>query len=330
MKNLLIAGLALTAAPLYAETLNIYTSREPELIQPVLDQFTESTGVKTEIVYLKEGLIERLEAEGDRSPADLVITVDIANLSAIEETGVTALLSSEIIDSMPAEYRDEDAHWVGLTKRARIAYASNDRVAEGEISTYEDLADEKFEGRICSRSGLHNYNVALTSAMIVHHGEEYTKTWLEGVQNNLAKSPEGNDRAQAKAIWAGECDIALGNTYYLGLMENDPEQQEWVSSIYPIFLTFEDSGTHINLSGVSLLRSSKQPEIATQLIDYLLTDGQEMFAEINNEYPVNPDYQASALVQSWGELNADTTSLTEIAYERSNAIELIQEVDFDR
>ncbi len=329
MKYFILSLLTLTAAPLQAETINIYTSREPSLIQPVLDDFSAKTGIETAVVFLNEGLVERLEAEGERSPADLVITVDIANLSAIDATGVTQPLQSEVIDTLPELYRDPDGQWIGLSKRARIAYASNERIAEGEIATYEELADPKFAGRVCSRSGLHNYNIALTSAMIEHHGAEQTKSWLAGLKSNLAKSPEGNDRAQAKAIWAGECDIALGNTYYLGLMSQDPEQREWMDAIHPIFLKFDDGGTHINLSGVSLLKSSRNPDLAAKLVDFLLTDGQQAFAELNNEYPVNPDYQPSQLVQSWGTLDADKEPLSAIAAQRALAVELTQEVDFD-
>lgn len=315
---------------LQADLLRVYSSREPALLAPVFDAFHEKTGHEVEAVYLKDGLIERLKAEGERSPADLVITVDIANLQAIVDSGVTKPMTSDIIASMPAEYRDEAGEWVGLTRRARIAYASKERVKPGEITSYEQLGDANWKGRICSRSGLHNYNIALVSAFIAHHGAEATEKWLGALRGNLAKSPEGNDRAQAKAIWAGECDIALGNTYYLGLMMQDEEQSQWMDAINPLFLEFEGKGTHINLSGIALLKSSTQDALAVELVDFMLSDGQALFARLNNEYPVNPGIKPSEIVNSWGKLNPDATPLTDIASKRAEALAITQKLDFDR
>jgi len=163
---------------------------------------------------------------------------------------VTQSVSSDVIDAViPSKFRDPDGNWFGLTSRARVLYASKDRVADGEITTYEDLADPKWEGRICTRSGTHAYNLALVSGMIAKHGEEETKDWLEAVKGNLARKPQGNDRAQVKAIWSGECDVSLGNTYYMGLMLDDEEQTEWANSVRIEFPVFGGGGTHVNLSG---------------------------------------------------------------------------------
>ena len=193
----LLALIALTiATPAIAQEVNVYSYRQPELIKPLTDAFTDQTGIKVNTVFLAKGLVERLKAEGKRSPADLVFTVDISRLSGVVEAGVTQAVESEVLNAnIPAEMRDKDGHWFGLTARARIVYASKDRVADGEVTTYEDLASDKWRDRICIRSGLNAYNLALISAVIAHHGEEAAKTWLEGVKANLARKPQGNDRA---------------------------------------------------------------------------------------------------------------------------------------
>ncbi|MEC7965400.1 MAG: extracellular solute-binding protein, partial [Pseudomonadota bacterium] len=192
-------GLAVAAPAVAEEVVNVYSYRQPELIKPLTDAFTAETGIKVNVAYLKKGMVERLQAEGDRSPADLVFTVDISRLSAVVNAGVTQAVESDVLEAnVPATYRDPEGHWWGLTTRARIFYVSKDRVAEGDITTYEDLADPKWKGRYCTRSGTHAYNVALTTAIIHHLGEEGAKTWLEGVKANLARKPQGNDRAQVK------------------------------------------------------------------------------------------------------------------------------------
>ena len=214
MKRALLAALlASAAAPALAEEVNIYSHRQPELIQPLLDAFTKETGITTNIAFVDKGMAERLTAEGDRSPADLVLTVDIARLKQIVDAGVTQAVQSEVLEAnIPAEFRDAGDQWFGLTARARIVYASKDRVADGAVTTYEDLADPKWKGKICVRSGTNDYNIALLSAVIAHHGVDAAKVWAEGVKANLARKPDGGDRDQVKAIWAGECDISVGNT----------------------------------------------------------------------------------------------------------------------
>ncbi len=311
--------------------VNVYTTRQPELIQPVVDAFTEETGIAVNLAFVDSGIVERLEAEGARSPADLVMTVDIANLSQIVDAGVTQPVESEVLTSaVPETLRGANNDWFGLTTRARIVYASKDRVAEGEVTTYEDLASDKWEGRICTRSGLHDYNLALLSGIIAHHGEEYAKEWAQGVKDNLARKPEGNDRAQVKAIWAGECDISLGNTYYMGLMLADPEQTEWADSVRIEFPEFEDGGTHVNVSGIALTKAAPNKEEAVQFMEFLVSaEAQEIYAEVNNEYPVLEAAEPSELVAGWGELTADTTDLPTIADHRAAALRIMEEVNFD-
>lgn len=332
MTRLLLATAACACAlPAMAE-VNVYTTRQPELIEPVMAAFTAETGIEVNLSFVEEGLVERLVAEGERTPADLVMTVDIGNLSQIVEAGVTQPVDSEVLEAaVPAEFRDPNGLWFALTERARIVYASTERVAEGEVTTYEDLADPKWQGRICSRSGLHNYNLALLSAVIAHHGEEYARTWAEGLKANLAVTPQGGDRDQVKSIWAGECDISLGNTYYMGQMLEDPEQAEWAGAVRIEFPVFEGTGgSHVNVSGIAMTLGAPNRDEALQLMEWLVSpEAQAIYAEENHEYPVVGGAELSELVASWGELVPDTIPLTEIASHRATALRIMEEVNFD-
>ncbi|ALG91879.1 iron ABC transporter substrate-binding protein [Actibacterium sp. EMB200-NS6] len=318
------------AAPALAD-VNIYSYRQPELIQPLLEAFTEETGIHTNVVFLNKGLVERLQAEGDRSPADIILTTDISRLSEAVAGGVTQPVESAVLTGhIPAEFRDPGNEWFGVTSRARIVYAAKDRVDPSEVTTYEDLADPKWKGRICTRSGTHSYTLALVAAMIEHHGEEATKTWLEGVKANLARKPQGNDRAQVKAIWAGECDISLGNTYYMGEMLSDDEQKEWANAVNVLFPVFEGGGTHVNVSGVAMTKAAPNREEALKLMEFLTSArAQEIYAEVNYEYPVVPGTEASDLVQSWGSFTPDNVNLMDLAGLRAASLKLVEEVDFD-
>lgn len=329
--SLLALACASTALPALADEINVYSHRQPELIQPLVDAFTAETGITVNVAFVDKGMAERLVAEGDRSPADLVLTVDIARLTQIVEAGVTQPVQSDVLEAnIPATLRDADDHWFGLTSRARIVYASKDRVAEGEVTTYEDLADPKWKGRICIRSGTNDYNVALTAAVIAHHGPEAAKAWLEGVKANLARKPDGGDRDQVKAIAAGECDIAIGNTYYIGQMLNDPEQKEAAEAVRIVFPTFAGDGTHLNVSGVAMTKAAPNRENALKFMEWLASDeAQRIYAETNHEYPVKPGVARSALVQSWGEFTQDSIPLTELAKLRPDALKLVEEVNFD-
>lgn len=322
---------AATLAPTAQADVNIYSYRQPELIQPILDAFTEDTGIATNIAFLNKGLVERLQAEGARSPADIILTVDVARLAAAVDAGVTQAVDSDtLVEKIPAAFRDADNHWFGVTTRARIVYAAKDRVDPSEITTYEELADPKWKGRICTRSGTHAYTLALVAAMIHHHGEEAAKTWLEGVKANLARKPQGNDRAQVKAIWAGECDLSLGNTYYMGQMLKDPEQEAWAKSVNVLFPVFEGGGTHVNISGIAMTKAAPNREEALQFMEYLTSDhAQEIYAEVNYEYPVVPGTEPSDLVKSWGSFTADDVNLIALSRDRAAALRLVEEVDFD-
>ena len=285
-----LSTLALLACttPGLAQEINVYSHRQPELIQPLVDAFTAETGIKVNVAFVDKGMAERLVAEGDRSPADLVLTVDIARLTQVVEAGVTQPVQSDVLEAnIPETLRDPEDHWFGLTARARIVYASNDRVAPGEVTTYEDLATEKWKGRICTRSGLNDYNIALLGAVVAHHGEEAATAWVEGLKANLARKPDGGDRDQVKAIAAGECDIAIGNTYYIGQMVNDPEQKPAADAVSIVFPTFENGGTHLNISGVAMTKAAPNRENALKFMEWLSGDtAQKIYAETNHEYPV--------------------------------------------
>ncbi|WP_421704058.1 Fe(3+) ABC transporter substrate-binding protein [Aliiroseovarius sp.] len=335
MKQTLAALLALsttaTALPAMAQEVNVYSYRQPELIQPLTDAFTEETGIKVNVAFLNKGMNERLAAEGARSPADLIFTVDISRLASAVEAGLTQPVESEVLEAnIPDIYRDPGKQWFGLTTRARIVYASKDRVDPAEIPTYESLADPKWAGRICTRSGTHAYTLALLAAYIHHNGEEEARTWLEGVKANLARKPQGNDRAQVKAIWSGECDISLGNTYYMGKMLADPEQVAWADSVNVVFPVFEGSGTHVNVSGVALTKHAPHREDAIKLMEFLSSPkAQEIYAAQNYEYPIAPGSEAVDVVKSWGSFTADGVNLMDVAAQRPAALKLVEEVDFD-
>lgn len=328
---LFTVALTAIAAPVLADEVNLYSYRQPELIKPLTDAFTAETGIAVNVAYLKKGMIERLTAEGDRSPADLVFTVDISRLAGVVDAGLTQAVTSETLSAnVPAAYHDPEGHWWGLTTRARIVYANRDRVADGEVTTYEDLADPKWKGRICTRSGTHAYNVALTSAVLHHLGEEGARTWLQGVKANLARKPQGNDRAQVKAIWAGECDIAIGNTYYMGKMLANEEQKAWADSVRIVFPTFKNGGAHVNISGVAMTKAAPNRDNALKMMEFLSSPkAQEIYAKANFEYPIAPGAKADELVSGWGEFTADDVNLTTLAKLRPAALKLIEEVDFD-
>ena len=332
-KNSVLAAalLAGTAFPALADgEVNIYSYRQPDLIKPVLDAFTKETGIKTNVLFLDKGLVERIKAEGENSPADVIMTVDIARLTEAKEGGVVQPLKDAKIDAnIPANFRDPDGDWFGLTTRGRVVYASKERVAQNEI-TYEELADPKWKGKICMRDGQHSYNIGLIASMIAHNGAEATEKWLTGLKNNLVRKPDGNDRSQAKAIWAGECDLALGNTYYVGLMLTDtkePEQKEWAGAIKVLFPNAKDRGTHVNVSGMALAKYAPDKENAIKLMEFLSSkEAQQIYAEQVFEYPVLPGAEPSAVVKSFGEIHPDKLPLTDVAKYRKQASELVDKV----
>jgi iron(III) transport system substrate-binding protein len=310
----------------------VYSYRKPFLIEPMLAAFTDLTGIEVNAVHAEKGLLERLKNEGRNTPADVVLTVDVGRLEDLKDAGLTQPVDSAVIAAVvPEAYRDPENYWFGLTTRARIIVTSRDRVKPGEISSYEDLAKPAFKGRVCTRSGKHDYMVALTASMIVAHGEQGARQWLTGLKNNLARKPQGNDRAQVRAISEGECDVAIINHYYMANMLADEEQQAWANAVNVVFPNQGDRGTHMNVSGMAMTRYAPHPENAKLLMQFLVGDtAQEMYASINSEYPVKPHIPWSELQKSWGEFKADASSLRRIADQRATAVRLTDEVGYDQ
>ncbi|MEQ8710469.1 MAG: Fe(3+) ABC transporter substrate-binding protein [Rhodospirillales bacterium] len=301
-----------------AGDVNLYSYRQEFLVRPFLEKFEADTDIKVNVVYASDGILERLKAEGSNSPADVVLTVDIARLKAIADEGLFQPVSSPVLEkNVPDQYVGDDGGWYALTLRSRILYTSRERVPEGAITSYEDLADPKWKGRICTRSGKHVYNRSLIASMIAAHGEEKAEEWAKGVVANFARKPQGNDRAQVKAVHEGQCDIAIGNTYYYALMKNndkEPEQKDWAASVRPVFPNQDGRGAHVNASGAGVLKSAKNKDNAVKLLEFLSSDiAQEMYGELNHEYPVKPGVPQSAEVRSWGDVKFDTLALSEIA-----------------
>ncbi len=328
--SLMIAAVTLPA--LAKEEVNVYSYRQAFLVEPLFQGFTDETGIEVNVIFAKKGLAERLEREGANSPADLIFTVDIGRLNEVVAKDLTQAVQSDVLSTnIPTQYRDPDNMWFGLTTRTRSVYASKERADLADIKRYEDLADPKWKGRICTRSGKHPYNLALIASMIAHHGEAEAEAWLRGVKSNLARKPQGNDRAQVKAIYEGVCDLSLGNNYYLGKMLNDPEQTKWANAVQITFPNSAERGTHVNISGMALTKSAPNKANAIKLMEYLVGNtAQTMYAEQNFEYPVNPNVQPSELVASWGDFKADKLPLSKIASLRKTAAQLVDKVGFDQ
>ena len=330
---MLSAGLVFAVhapAALAAEEVNIYSFREPGLIDPLLKSFTQKTGIRTNMVFAQSGLIERMSAEGRNSPADVLLTNEFGLLIQARDAGVTQPVTSEALTSaIPATLRDPAGHWFGLTRRARVVFASKARVTQDKI-TYEELADPRWKGKICIRSGQHTYNVALVASMIANDGLEKTEAWLRGVKANLARKPAGGDREGVRDVHAGLCDIAIANTYYMAAMLTNPDQKAWADSVKLIFPNADGRGTHVNISGVAMAASAPNKANALKLMEFLASpEAQTLYADVNNEYPVSAAAKPSGLLASWGELKADPLPLDAIAKYRKQASEMIDTVRFD-
>jgi len=329
-----LAGTVMFGSAAVAEgEVNIYSSREPALIAPLLKTFTEKTGIKTNMVYIRDGMAERVAAEGANSPVDVMLDVDIGRLAQSKEMGISQPLKSDVVGAnIPPQYRDPEGHWIGLSQRARVIYSSKDRVKQTDI-TYEDLADPKWKGKVCSRSGQHTYNIGLLASIIANDGEEKAEAWARGVKANLAKKPAGGDRDQAKAIFAGECDLALANTYYMAAMqknEKNPEQQKWAAASRILFPNTQGRGTHVNISGALLAKNAPNKANGVKLIEFLTSDtAQHVYADNVNEYPLKAGVAVSEIVGSWGALKPDSLPFDKIASLRKRASEIMDKVGFD-
>ena len=314
-----------------AQEVNLYTAREPALIKPVLEAFTKDTGVKVNVVFAQNGLEERILAEGANSPADLLLTVDVANLAQAANMGITQKITSPALDAaVPAAYRDAGGQWYAATLRARVVYASKDRVKQDAI-TYEDLADPKWKGKICIRDGQNAYNTALFAHVVARLGAAKAEDWLKGVKANLAKKPSGGDRDVAKDIASGQCDIGIANTYYFGLMSNGaPEQKAWVQAVKIILPSFAGGGTHVNVSGFAMAKNAPNKANAQKLAEWLVSDAaQSLYARQNFEHPVRAGIALDPIVSGFGELKPDSTPIAEIAKNHKTASDLVDKVGFN-
>lgn len=306
-----------------AETLTVYSYRQPFLVDHLLERFTAQTGIEVEILYAKKGLIERLKLEGEKSPADLLLSNNSLRLLEAVDEGLTRPITDETaLSKVPAELRAADNHWISLTRRGRILYANNDTVPAGAITDYTDLTKNDY--RICLRSWRHAYNVSLVAYMIDSIGEAATEQWIRGVNERLGRKPQGNDRAQIRAVNAGECDIGIGNSYYFGVMKADPKQAPDTTNVTPIFPTLaKDHGTFGFVSGIALLNSADNVTAAQKLIAFMLdTQAQQAYAHVNHEFPV---------VTAGGYSNADldkldSKPLSQVFAKRGAALDLINRI----
>ncbi|MEH6343841.1 MAG: extracellular solute-binding protein [Bermanella sp.] len=331
MRILAVLGFMAICNFAMAETVNVYSFRQPFLIQPILDQFTQETGIQSKVIFAKKGLIQRLKREDKLSPADVVLTSDFSKLLDLKDQGLTQAFNddSQVQKNIPAQFRDEERHWLALTKRVRNIYSSKARVGKLNIR-YEDLSNSKYKGKICTRSGKHPYNLGLIASMIAHDGEAQTEQWLTGLKANLARKPQGNDRGQVKAINSGLCDLSLGNSYYFGKMLMDEKQKIWADSVELNFPNQSDRGAHINVSGAVIAKYAPHKDAALKLLNFLSSDkAQALYAELNMEYPVKPGVAPSKMVQSWGEFKADSIALNQVAAQRKTALKLVDKVKFD-
>lgn len=326
------AAMAVSAiASAQANEVNLYTYREQKLIQPVLDAFTKDTGIKVNVVSASSGLEQRIKTEGANSPADVLLTVDISRIQDAVLAEVTQPVQSKVLEQeIPAQFRDPAGHWFGVSMRARVVYASKDRVKQTAI-TYEELADPKWQGKICIRSGQHMYNNALFAAMIAKHGEAKAEAWLKGLKANLAQKPSGGDRETARDIAAGKCDLGIANTYYWALMNNvEADKKSWADATRVILPTFEGGGTHVNLSAMLMAKNAPNKANALKLMEWLASGkSQQIYADLVYEYPVNSEVGINPTVAGYGKLNADKLPFVDIAKNRKAAANLVDKVGFD-
>ncbi|MEL4470943.1 Fe(3+) ABC transporter substrate-binding protein [Shewanella algae] len=325
-----LAASSVTLPVAAAGEVTVYSYRQEFLVKPILDDFSQATGVKVNFVFAKDGIADRLAREGRLSPADLVLTSDFSRLQELVDKQLVKQVESDTLkQNIPAQYRDPEGNWYALTMRVRNLYSSKERLGPLAIN-YEDLADARYKGKVCMRSGKHPYNIALVASMIAHHGDADAKSWLQGLKSNLARKPQGNDRAQVQAVKEGLCDIAIGNSYYYGKMLQDPKQRPWAEAAVINFPNQENRGAHINVSGMALAKHAPNSADALKLMEYLSSDAaQQSYAEVNMEYPVKADVPVSELVASWGDFKADDLPVYKLAEHHQAALRLLDEVKFD-
>lgn len=329
--SLIACTLAAPTISFAADEVNLYSARKEKLIKPLLDDFTKETGIKVNLVTAKAGpLLKRLETEGTNSPADLFITTDAGRLHKAKAAGVLQATTSDILNTaVPSEYRDPEGFWYGLSLRARPIFYVKSKVKPEELSTYEALADEKWKKRICIRSSGNIYNQSLVASMIANDGAEKTKAWADKFVANLARKPKGGDRDQIKAAAAGECDIAIANTYYYGAMVTgkDEKQNKAADAVAVFWPNQADRGTHVNISGIAMTKAAKNTENAQKLMEFLVTqESQNWYAQVNHEYPVIASGEWSDTLKGWGKFKADSLNLSKLGELNRDAVQLMDKV----
>lgn len=322
------AVLALPLAVSAGGEVNLYSARKEDLIKPLLDRFSEQTGIQVNLVTGKaDALLKRLQSEGVNSPADLLLTTDAGRLYRAKAAGVTQAVQSEALQAaIPANYRDPEGHWFGLSVRARPIMYVKGKVDPARLSSYEDLADAEWKGRICIRSSSNIYNQSLVASLIAADGAAATESWAKGLVANMARPPQGGDRDQIKAAAAGMCDLAVANTYYLaGMLGSKDEAQRAAAEKMGVFWPNQDGrGAHVNVSGAALTSSAHNRDHAVQLIEFLASDAsQQWYAETNGEYPVRPGIRLSPTLEAWGDFKADQLGLEKLGELNGEALRLM-------
>ncbi|MCS5420429.1 MULTISPECIES: Fe(3+) ABC transporter substrate-binding protein [Psychrilyobacter] len=306
-----------TKAPKISKELNIYTQRNYDIDKALIAEFEKETGITVNVAHSgADELLKKLEIEGKDTPADLFITADAARLGRAKDLGLLQpIKDEEVLELVPANIRDKDNYWTSFTYRARIFAYNKEATDPSVFSTYEDLADPKWNGKVLVRSSTNSYNQALIASMIAANGEEATRGWIKGLTANMARAPKGNDRDQSKAVIAGIGEVAIMNSYYLGKMihSTDPEERKVGEQIAIFFPNQDDRGTHINVSGMGITKHAKNIENAETFIKFFLNEkSQTRFANENYEYPSNKNVKANATVQSWGDFKIDNLTLSEL------------------
>lgn len=309
------------------QVVNIYSERNYDVDKKLFQMFTEETGIKVNVIEGKsDELLERLVREDKDTEADILMTADGGRLALAKDKSILQPITSKVaLENIPSNLRDKDNEWLALTSRARVLVYSKDRVNPQQLSTYEDLTSDKWKGKILTRSSTANYNISLMASMISLSGEEKALDWAKGVVNNLAREPKGNDRDQAKAILAGEGDVAIMNTYYIGKMltSSDGKEKEAAENVAVFFPNQETTGTHINISGMGITKYAKNKENAIKLIEYLTAEkAQKLYTEENFEYPANEKVEPSQLLKSWGTFKAQDLEISELGKYNKKAVEL--------
>lgn len=312
------------------QEVNVYTHRHYEADQNLFQKFEEQTGIKVNVINASaDELIQKMTLEGENSPADVLITVDAGRLHRAKTSGLLQSISSPVLDSIiPSNLKDVDNQWFALTKRARVIAYAKDKINPDELSTYENLTDEKWNKKILIRSSSNIYNQSLLASIIAHKGEEGAKVWAEGMVKNMARSPKGNDRDQVKAVVAGEGDLAIVNTYYIGLLANseNPEERKVAESVGIYFPNQETTGTHVNVSGAGVAKHAPNKENAVKFLEFLISEeAQGIFASSNYEYPVNLNVEVSETLMNWGTFKEDTINLSLLGENNKKAVILFDE-----